>query len=253
MSVGQVKNSVLILGASSTIARYVAYAFAKRGYAIALAARDDAENETLAADIRTRFDVACHALHFDATAYDTHEAFIEAVHSALGDTPEGLVLCFGFMDEQSRGQENFEIARRTIEVNYTGSVSILERYAALFEKRESGFMGVLTSVAGDRGRKANYIYGSTKAAMNAYTGGLRNRLHNAGVSVTTIKPGIIDTKMTWGMDLPGPLTGDPVKVGEAICEATLKRKNVVYVPRIWQLVMLIIRHIPEFQFKKMDI
>jgi len=246
-------KSVVILGASSTIARHIAYAFAQRGYATALAARDDAENDILAADIRTRFQVACHALHFDATDYAAHDGFVEETKKAFGDYPECLVLCFGYMEEQSDAQEYFEIARRTIDVNYTGAVSILERFAKIFEARGHGCMGVLTSVAGDRGRKANYIYGSSKAAMTAYTGGLRNRLHAANVSVTTIKPGVIDTKMTWGMKLPGPLTGNPAKVGEAICAAVLARKNVVYVPRIWQLVMLIIQHIPEFQFKKMSI
>ncbi len=246
-------KGVVILGSASTVARYIAYEFAREGAPLILADFDDEENAHIADDVRARCGVECHAVHFDATAYDTHDAFIDECERLLGAEPEGLVLCFGYMNEQAAAQADFAIARRTIDTNFTGAVSILERFAAKFEARKSGFMGVLSSVAGDRGRQANYIYGASKGGLTTYLEGLRNRLHAAKVSVTTIKPGFMDTKMTYGMPLPGLLTATPEVAAKAIHKAIRKRKNTAHVLFIWQYIMLIIRHVPEWQFKKMNI
>lgn len=244
----QQKRAVVILGATSAMARAVANEFAARHYDLVLGARDHDENETIAADIRVRYGVDVHALDFDAAGFEGHADFVDACNQALGDTLDGVILCFGFMDEQDKAQEDFAIAQRTIDVNFTGAVSILERFATLFDARKRGFIGAVSSVAGDRGRQSNYIYGSSKAGLSAYLEGLRNRLFPAGVSVTTIKPGFVDTKMTWGQV---PFAASPESVGRDIVKAILKKKNVVYVPFFWRYIMLIIRHIPEWQFKKM--
>ncbi len=244
------RDPIVILGATSAIARALADAFARDGYPIVLAARDMEEAETIAADIRVRFGVEAHPLLLEADRFDTHEAFVDACRKVADDAIGGIVLCYGFMDQQAKAQADFDIARRTLDVNFTSAVSLLERFAAYFEARGTGFIAAISSVAGDRGRQSNYIYGASKAGLSAYLEGLRNRLYHCGIPVTTIKPGFVDTKMTFG--LPGLfLVASPEKAARAMHAAIVKQRNVVYVPWFWRYIMLIIRHVPEWQFKKM--
>lgn len=247
------RKAAVILGGASGAARYLALEFAKDGYDLVLADFDRDENERIAADVRTRTGMRCIPLFFDALAFDSHEGFVAECEAALGQVPEGVALCFGYMPEQQAAQADFALARRSIDTNFTGAVSILERYAAIFERRRSGFMAAISSVAGDRGRKANYLYGAAKGGLTRYLEGLRNRLHDANVSVITIKPGFMDTKMTYGMPLPGPLVATPPQAARVMYAAIKKRKNTVHVLWFWRFIMLIIRHIPEWQFKKMNI
>jgi len=243
-------KSIVVLGSTSAMARATAGEFAARGYNILLAARDQEENRTIAADIQVRFGVETAALPFEAEDFGSHEAFFTECRRILGDSIEGVILCFGYMADQTDAQADFAKVHRMVDVCYTGAVSILEIVARHFEERKRGFIAVLSSVAGDRGKQGNYLYGSAKGGLTVYLEGLRNRLFHAGVHVTTIKPGFVDTKMTFG--LPGLfLVASPDKAGKAICKAILKRKNTAYVPFFWQYIMLLIRHIPEWQFKKM--
>ncbi len=244
------QETIAVLGATSAMARALADEFAGAGNTVVLAARDEEEAETIAADIRTRCGVDAIPLLLEAEDFESHEGFVaqcvEAGNGGLG----GVVLCYGFMDEQEHAQAAFDIARRTIDVNLTSAVSLLEKFAAYFEERGSGFIAAISSVAGDRGRQSNYIYGASKAGLSAYLEGLRNRLYHRGVHVTTIKPGFVDTKMTFG--LPGLfLVASPQQAAKAMCAAIVKRKNTVYVPWFWRYIMLIIRHVPDWQFKKM--
>jgi len=254
-------KGVVMLGATSAIARAVANEFAYRGYNLVLAARDQEENEIIAADLRVRWGASVAALPFEAENYDSHPAFFESCHHILGDAMEGVVLCFGYLAEQAAAQTDPALARRTIDVNYTSAVSILDIFARHFEQRPPGtpisrsassspFICGVSSVAGDRGRQSNYLYGSAKAGFSAYLAGLRNRLFHSGVHVITIKPGFIDTKMTFGK--PGMILLAPAsKAGKDIFNAIRRRKNVAYVPWFWRYIMVIIRHIPEWQFKRM--
>lgn len=246
------RQSVVILGSTSGITRATADAFAAAGYAMVLAARDDEENEILANDLRVRYDVPCHALHFDGTDTDSHEKFVTACEAALGANPTGIVLGYGYMAEQEKAQRDMAEVRNMVAANLTGAISILECFARVFEERGSGFMGVLSSVAGERGKQSNYIYGATKAGLTCYLEGLRVRLHKANVTVTTIQPGFVDTKMTYGLPLPGPLVASPRQAGRAIYRAVVKGKDEAYVPFFWRYIMLIIRSIPRWQFKKMS-
>ncbi len=242
-------RTVVILGSTSSIARAVAIAFGGNGYNVILGARDAEENEIVAADIRARCGLEANALPFGAEDFDGHPDFFRECCDLAGDSLQGVVLCFGFMDAQAKAQQDFSVARRTVDVNYTAAISILELFAGHFEKRREGFIAVVSSVAGDKGRQSNYIYGSAKGGLNVYLQGLRNRLFHAGVHVTTIKPGFVDTKMTFG--LPGLfLVASPEKAGKAIFYAIRKRKNVAYVPWFWRYIMLIFQHIPEFVFKR---
>jgi short-subunit dehydrogenase len=243
-------ETVTILGATSAIARALADEFANAGHAVVLAARDEAEAATIAADIRARYQVDAIPLLLEAEEFDTHERFVEQCVEAADGALGGVVLCYGFMDEQTNAQADLEIARRTIDVNLTSAVSLLEQFAARFEERGEGFIAAISSVAGDRGRQSNYIYGASKAGLSAYLEGLRNRLYHRGVHVTTIKPGFVDTKMTFG--LPGLfLVASPQQAAKAMYAAIVKKKNTAYVPWFWRYIMLIIRHVPDWQFKKM--
>ena len=240
---------VLIIGAKSDIAKEVARTYAKNGYNLYLAARKVEELEDLKQDIEVRSGVHVELKEFDITAYETHEKF----YTGLEEKPLGAIVVSGYMVEQKLAQKEWNESLQTINVNYTGAVSILNIIANDFETERRGFIVGVSSVAGDRGRKANYIYGSAKAAFSAYLSGLRNRLFESGVSVLTVKPGFVNTKMTEKLDLPEKLTAEPEDVANDIFNAQQKGRNVIYTKSIWMLVMLIIKHIPEFMFKKMSI
>ena len=246
-------ESVVLVGAGSTLARAMAARFAVRDYALVLAGRDTAELGVVAQDLRIRYARPCHVVHFDALDYGSHPGFVAQCTAALGAPPDGAVVCFGVLPVQEEAQEDFTVAGRCLDTNYTGAMSVLERFAALFEARGSGFLAAVSSVAGDRGRKSNYHYGAAKAALNVFLGGLQNRLHARDVSVTTIKPGFLDTKMTWGLDMPARLVADPERAAEIAVRAILKRRGVVYVPGYWRWIMLIIRHIPGVVFKRLSL
>ncbi len=145
-----------------------------------------------------------------------------------------MISAIGYLGEQEKAQSDFKEAQQIMDTNYTGVVSLFNIIANDFEDRRSGFMVGISSVAGDRGRKSNYIYGSAKAALTAYLSGLRNRLYDAQVHVMTVKPGFVATKMTEGMDLPEKLTAQPEEVAEDIYKAQQKGKNVLYTKWMWR-------------------
>ncbi|TLT01304.1 SDR family oxidoreductase [Aliarcobacter cibarius] len=240
---------VLIIGAKSDIAKEVARIYAKNGYNLYLVARDCDSITDLAKDIKIRSNVNVKLCEFDIAKFETHQSF----YNGLEEKPLGVIVVAGYMSEQKECENNFEKTLNTINVNYTGAVSILNIIANDMEKNKNGFIIGVSSVAGDRGRKANYIYGSSKAAFSTYLSGLRNRLFESKVQVLTVKPGFVATKMTAGLDLPAKLTAQPENVAEDIFVAQQKGKDILYTKSIWGLVMLVIKHIPEFIFKKMSI
>lgn len=240
---------VLILGAKGDMAKELARVYAKNGYNLYLAAREASTLEDLKQDIEVRSGVDVELVEFDITAFETHEKF----YTSLKKRPLGVIVVAGFMCEQKVAQNNWSKTLQTINVNYTGALSILNIVANDFEKERHGFIVGISSVAGDRGRKTNYIYGSAKAGFSAYLSGLRNRLYESGVSVLTVKPGFVNTKMTESLDLPKNLTAQPEDVAEDIFKAQQRGRNIIYTKSIWMFIMLIIKHIPEFIFKKMSI
>lgn len=240
--------TALILGATSGIARALSRHWASKGYNLLLAARDDQETAAEAADIALRYNVQATALHFDANDFASHESlFNQAVqtHGAL-DT---VLLCHGYMTPQSEAATDLAASRAMIDANYTSAVSILNLAANYFENRKSGKIVAITSVAGDRGRQSNYIYGSTKAALSTYLQGLRHRLATAGVSVTDIRPGFVDTSMTWGLPKVKRAVA-PEQVAKDIYNAARKGKAVAYTPWPWRYIMMIIKAVPNFIFHK---
>ncbi len=237
---------LLVLGANSDMANATAKRYAQASYNLYLASRNLDECEKNATDIRLRYQVDVQALQFDAQDFKNHAEF----YSGLAVKPQGVVLAFGFMADQQAAQKDFVLAKAMIDTNYTGAVSILEIIAADFEQRQSGFIVGISSVAGDRGRMSNYIYGSTKAAFSVYLAGLRHRLIKSNVSVLTVKPGFVATKMTADLNLPAKLTAQPEQVANAIFNAVQKKKSTIYVKPIWRLIMLIIVHLPNFVFHR---
>lgn len=242
-------NWLLILGANSDVAKAIARCFAAGGYNLVLASRSIEDCQSLARDLTVRYGIATREIVFDAVAFSEHQRFIDNLNVEL----EGVFITFGVMADQIEAQNNFGLSRLMIETNYIGCVSVLEIIAKKFEIKKAGFIVVISSVSGDRGRKSNYIYGSTKAALTAYLEGLRHRLTGSGVSVLTVKPGFIDTKMTSHLELPKSLTASPTEVGKAVFKAVSSRKNTIYVKPIWRLIMTVIVRVPGFLFYKTDL
>ena len=243
--------NLLIIGANSDIAHAIADRFAKEKQAgLTLASRDIELLEKKARDLNIRHGVDAQAVVFDAIAYDSHAAFV----SGLNPKPDVVVAAFGYFGSQDKAQQDFNEARRIMDVNYTGAVSILEVVAQDFQRRgRKGVIIGISSVAGDRGRQSNYIYGSAKSAFSTYLDGLRNRLAKDHVHVITVKPGFVHTKMTANLNLPGLLTATPEQVAKDVYQAFLKSKNTLYTLWFWRWIMAIIRAIPEPLFKRMQL
>jgi short-subunit dehydrogenase len=240
---------VLIVGATSDIAKATARVYAKNGNDLYLTARHMADLEDFAIDIRVRTQRVVKVFELDILNYGSHQCF----YNQLDEKPLGVISAVGLLGDQDKAQSDFEHAKKIMNTNYTGVVSLFNIIADDFEQRRSGFIVGISSVAGDRGRKSNYIYGSAKAALSAYLSGLRNRLHEANVHVLTVKPGFVATKMTADMDLPEKLTAQPDDVAKAIFHAQKNNTNVLYIKWIWYWVMLVIKAIPEWKFKGMSI
>ena len=242
-------KNVLILGATSDIARALAYKYASQGYSITLAARQAERLAETTNDIEIRHSTTAQAAEFDALDYGNHATF----YAALEPKPDVVICVFGYLGSQETAQADFSQAHQIIDTNYTGAVSILEVVAAGFEQRKQGTIIGIGSVAGDRGRQSNYIYGSAKAAFAAYLSGLRNRMAKSNVHVLTVKPGFVRTKMTADLPLPAPVTAKPEQVAQDIFKAHHKGSNQLYTLWMWRYIMLLIRNIPEGIFKRLSL
>lgn len=240
---------VLILGATSGMAREIARAFAADGHPIQLAARDLARLDEDKADLETRFNVDVSLHTFDALDLAAHRPFIEA----LPDLPQVAICAVGAMGTQAENAADPEAGAMVIRANFEGPASILAHLANAMEARGSGTLVGISSVAGDRGRASNYVYGASKAGFSAFLSGLRNRLAKKNVHVVTVKPGFVATAMTDGMDLPARLVAQPAEVATAVRRAVAKGQNVIYVRPIWRVIMGIICALPEPIFKKTEI
>lgn len=240
-----------ILGANSDVALAVARRFARAQKidTLCLASRDLELLERKAGDLRVRYEMPVQAVAFDALDFRSHKDF----YARLAPKPDIMVLAFGDIGDQQRAQTCFDDARRIIDVNFTGAASVLEIVAADFEKRRQGAIIVISSVAGERGRRSNYFYGASKAALSAYLSGLRNRLHRRGVHVMTVLPGFIDTKMNRHLKLPVLLTASPADVADDIYTAYLKGKDQIYTKWFWRWIMALIKVLPESIFKKTNL
>jgi decaprenylphospho-beta-D-erythro-pentofuranosid-2-ulose 2-reductase len=242
--------SILILGATSTIARAVAAEFAAHQHDLLLAGRDQEELSALAADLHLRHGIRTKTQPFDVLDFEGHESSLGSCLLEAGEALEGVVLCVGYLGDQEQAQADSQEAKHILDINFTGCVSALNVVANHFERRRKGFICVLSSVAGDRGRQSNYLYGAAKGGLSVYLQGLRNRLFRSNVRVITIKPGFVDTRMTFGR--PNRfLVASPQTVARGIYRAVVQRKDVVYLPWFWRWIMLAVRAVPERVFKRL--
>jgi decaprenylphospho-beta-D-erythro-pentofuranosid-2-ulose 2-reductase len=243
------EENVLILGATSDMALAIARQLAIEGYSITLAARNIERLSVIEGDIRVRHKAMVNSVFFDALDFEGHEQF----YNSLLEKPDIVICVFGLLGDQKQAQDNWRHCHDVISSNYTGAVSILNVIANDFERRKKGVIVGISSVAGERGRQSNYLYGSAKAGFTAYLSGLRNRLYRHGVHVMTVKPGFVKTKMIENIQTPGPLTASPKQVAKKISSAIRKKTNTIYVLSIWSVIMLIIRMIPENIFKRLKL
>lgn len=240
---------VMVFGATSAIAQAAQRAWAERGDALFLVGRDAARLETLRADLKTRGASQVEVAVCDALDFARHEALLDEAERALGGL-DVLLVAHGTLSDQARAETDAAYARREVDINFGSVVSLVTPAATRFAARKAGVIAVISSVAGDRGRASNYVYGSAKAATTAFLSGLRNRLHGTGVTVLTVKPGLVDTPMTSHVK-KGLLVAPAERVGRGIVRAVDKRKDVVYLPGFYRPIMFVIRHIPEPVFKRL--
>jgi short-subunit dehydrogenase len=245
-------KSILIIGATSSLIKALAVLFAKQKNNLVLSGRNIDEVERIAADLKIRYDCQTRACGFEATQYDQHEQFLNLAIEQFGNI-DGVVIGIGELGDQLLAQNNFSEAMKIINSNYVGPTSILNHVANYFEQQNEGFIVAVGSVAGDRGRQSNYIYGSAKAAFATYVSGLRNRLAKSNVHILLVKPGFMDTKMTFGRIKKSLLVTSPEKAAKDIYTALNNGKLTAYIPWYWQIIMAIIKSIPESIFIRMKL
>jgi hypothetical protein len=242
---------VLLVGATSAIVEAVGRHFASDGDSIYLLGRSHQRTEQVANDYRLRGANSVHTESFDALDYEQHAPLIERAIDTLGGLDVALI-GYGTLPDQAAAEASFDVARLALETNAVSVISLMTHLANRFEEQESGALAVISSVAGDRGRRSNYIYGTAKGAVSLYAEGLRARLADKHVSVLTIKPGFVDTPMTAAFD-KGPLWSTPEKVALSIYKAILRGSNEIYTPWFWRWIMAVIRAIPESIFKRLPL
>lgn len=245
---------VLILGATSAIAEHVARQLAAQGASLYCIGRSSGKLLALTDDLRIRAGEGqvIGGQTADLLEIEEHSRLISDAEQTLGGL-DAVLIAYGSLPDQKACEKSFSDLKRELEVNSISVISLLTELGNRFEQRSSGVIAVISSVAGDRGRQSNYVYGAAKGMLSIFLQGLRNRLSRRGVSVVTIKPGFVDTPMTADFAKSGPLWAKPDSVAKVIVSAMAKGKSEVYVPWFWAYVMFIIRHIPESMFKRMSL
>lgn len=244
-------RKILIVGATSAIAEAAARILAGRGDALYLVARNESRLAAVAADLCVRGSprVGCEVL--DANELTGHEPMLVRAEAFLGGC-DVVLIAHGTLSDQKACEGSVELTLQEINTNALSVVALLTRIANLLAQRRSGTIAVISSVAGDRGRGSNYVYGSAKALVTAFLSGLRQRLGKCGVNVVTIKPGFVDTPMTAAF-AKGPLWARPERVAAGIVRAIDRHSGTVYLPAFWRPIMLIIRAIPESLFLRLSL
>ena len=244
-------QKILIIGATSAIAEATARLWAERGDALFLVGRNTQRLEVIAADLRVRGAVSVDCFTMDACDNSRQNAMLEAATVTMGGLDVALI-AHGSLPDQKACETSVETMLREIDTNALSVIALATRLGQQFEVQGKGSLAVISSVAGDRGRQSNYVYGAAKGMVSLFLQGLRNRLSKKNVQVLTIKPGFVDTPMTAAFT-KGALWAKPEAVARGIVKAVDKRRDEVYLPGFWRLIMLVIRHIPESLFKKLSL
>jgi len=241
-------KTALILGANSDIAKKLIYIFAENKFNLILTARDIEQIKTLKSDLEIKFDIKVENVTFDILNTDKHLEF----YKSLNITPDVVVSAIGFMGEQKEAFVNFSHAKEIIDTNLTAQISIIDIIANDMKtkndksenKTKYCIIGI-SSVAGDRGRSENYVYGAAKSAFTTYLSGLRGTLKKYNINIITVKPGLIATKMTEHLSFPKLLFAKPETVAKDIFKAYRKSKHIIYTPKTWRIIMAILKFLPE--------
>ena len=242
---------ILLLGATSMLAHEAAKHFASQKADFVLVARSEEKLETVKADLKVRGAGQIETLVADLSDLTRHQEIIDAAVVPFSGLDIAL-LAYGTLGNQKCCEGSVEETLQELTTNFTSPISLLTLLANYFEQQRRGCIAVISSVAGDRGRQSNYVYGSAKGGVTTFLQGLRNRLAKANVAVITLKPGTVDTPMTAHMR-KGLLFAKPQVVGRGIYEAITKRKDVAYLPGYWRYIMWVVKSIPESVFKKLNL
>lgn len=240
---------ILILGAKSDIAKAYSELFASKSHNLILAGRNIEELKAFKETLEKQYKIGVELKEFDALKFDSHQTFMDAVAEKI----YGIVCCVGYLGDQILAEKAINEAQLIWNTNFLGCANILSIGASVLKKKKEGFIIGVSSVAGNRGRKSNYFYGSAKAGFSAFLSGLRSQLLESKVHVITVKPGFVATKMTAHLKLPELLTTTPEVVAKTTFKALQKKKNVIYVKWIWRYIMWIIQLLPEAIFKKTNL
>lgn len=243
-------KSLLVLGAKSEIAISTAKLYAKNGWDLILVGREVSKILSLfKIELEEEFHCKVKLCDLDILEFQSHIILFKS----LLQKPDGVICFIGLLGNQKKGEIDFYHTSKVIDSNFTGIVSMLNIFANYFEKKGEGFIACVSSVAGDRGRKNNYTYGSAKAALTTYLSGLRNRLSSKNVHVMTVKPGYVKTKMTKDLNIPNILKVSPNYVAKKIYKMQQRKREIIYIPRFWSLIMILVKLVPERIFKKLNI
>ncbi|HCK81561.1 MAG TPA: short-chain dehydrogenase [Candidatus Competibacteraceae bacterium] len=245
-------RNILIIGATSAIAEATARRFAAAGARFYLVGRNAEKLAAIARDLEIRSGQPVHSESLDLDLLDQHPALVERATHALGGIDIALI-AHGTLPDQAACQQSVERTLAAIHSNALSAISLATLLGNAFEARGGGALVVIGSVAGDRGRQSNYIYGAAKGMVGLFLQGLRNRLSGKGVQVITVKPGFVDTPMTAAFEKKGLLWAQPDRIARGIVAAVERRRDVVYLPGFWRWIMLVIRHIPESIFKRLKL
>jgi decaprenylphospho-beta-D-erythro-pentofuranosid-2-ulose 2-reductase len=241
----------LVIGATSAIAQAVARLLAQRGASFYLVARDEACAGAVAQDLLVRGARSAHYEQMDANDVAAHAPMLNRAADELGGI-DTVIVAHGSLGDQQFCEQSVEAMMKEVSTNGLSVLALATLVGEYMAERRAGTLVVLSSVAGDRGRQSNYVYGSAKALVTTFLSGLRQRVHRHGVSVITVKPGPVDTPMTSGL-AKGRLWSDPARVAAGIVRAIDRRSGVVYVPGYWRPIMAVIRSIPERAFQRLGL
>ena len=244
-------KNILIIGATSAIAEQYARLEAVQGSRFLLAARSSQRLQIICADLAVRGAEKSAHIAFDVNHFDQHDSLLDAAWSHLGNVDVVLV-AHGTLPDQKACETDISLALHEFSTNATATIAIMAAVSQRLERQGKGTLVVISSVAGDRGRASNYLYGSAKAAVTAFSSGLRQHLYSTGINVLTIKPGFVDTPMTHAFK-KGPLWASPRSVAAGIAKAIERRKSVVYLPGFWWWIMRVITHMPETLFRRIKL
>lgn len=244
-------KKVLIIGATSAIAEATARLFAQRGDRLCLVARNEVGLASICQDLKIRGANTVHSVVLDANSFREHEQLLETAARMMEGIDIALI-AHGTLPDQEACQADFNVALQGLTTNAISTISLLTDLANYMESRGSGTLAVIGSVAGDRGRQSNYLYGASKSLVATFMQGLRNRLQKSGVKVLLVKPGFVDSPMTADFD-KGPLWAQPETIAEGIVKGIDKGKHEIYLPFFWRYIMCLIKVIPERVFIKLSL